>query len=433
MIMARFYRNEKGVTYVYETVSTWDKELKQARTKQVLIGKIDGDGNVIPNRSYKKKSSSPVEEEVIILEAVNPDDEKNTYRTIKKAREMRDEDNKPVPISSANLKSIALITLHNFENAVSFCQKGYAYMQPLNVETSTLRFENGEMFFDGCLEPISTVQLQNMITKEGIEHIDIPLLSVFYSIILNDFQLSLKNEEHLNPVTTIYIPELAQRLDLNRNGVAHRNLSRKDIALIISKTMSFHNILGILKVMRNGKPDNSYYPVLNFEGYNAENNTVSFSSSYFNHVINVIYNASLKRDKRGNIKLSDRNNKPIEGPSHSYLVKPEIAKEKNKAAVENVFIIVKLIEQAGDNVPHIKAITIIDRNMALSIRLLQDKHPSRLLDRVFTKTLELLPKYTRLTEVYLDIQLPDPKDKRNIPTISNLNDIVLEFPHKGKK
>ena len=30
-----------GVTYVYEFVSFWDKELKQSRNKQVCIGKID--------------------------------------------------------------------------------------------------------------------------------------------------------------------------------------------------------------------------------------------------------------------------------------------------------------------------------------------------------------------------------------------------------
>ena len=30
-----------GVTYVYEAVSVWNKELKQARNKQVCVGKID--------------------------------------------------------------------------------------------------------------------------------------------------------------------------------------------------------------------------------------------------------------------------------------------------------------------------------------------------------------------------------------------------------
>ena len=30
-----------GVTYVYESTSSWDKEKKQSRNKQVCIGKLD--------------------------------------------------------------------------------------------------------------------------------------------------------------------------------------------------------------------------------------------------------------------------------------------------------------------------------------------------------------------------------------------------------
>ena len=40
-----------GVSYVYESVSYWDKEKRQARSKQVCIGKLDPDtGNLIPSR-----------------------------------------------------------------------------------------------------------------------------------------------------------------------------------------------------------------------------------------------------------------------------------------------------------------------------------------------------------------------------------------------
>ena len=45
-------RNKKtGVTYVYEAVSVWNKELKQARNKQVCIGKIDpATGEFVPSK-----------------------------------------------------------------------------------------------------------------------------------------------------------------------------------------------------------------------------------------------------------------------------------------------------------------------------------------------------------------------------------------------
>jgi len=40
-----------GVTYVYESVSRWDKEKQQARSTQVCIGKLDkGTGAFIPSK-----------------------------------------------------------------------------------------------------------------------------------------------------------------------------------------------------------------------------------------------------------------------------------------------------------------------------------------------------------------------------------------------
>ena len=42
------YNRERGVIYVYESVSYWNKELKQPRSKRKLIGKRDAKGNIIP-------------------------------------------------------------------------------------------------------------------------------------------------------------------------------------------------------------------------------------------------------------------------------------------------------------------------------------------------------------------------------------------------
>jgi hypothetical protein len=40
-----------GVTYVYESVSFWDKEKKQSRNKQVCVGKLDPtSGKFIPSK-----------------------------------------------------------------------------------------------------------------------------------------------------------------------------------------------------------------------------------------------------------------------------------------------------------------------------------------------------------------------------------------------
>ena len=52
------YNKARGVTYVYESFSYWDKELKQPRSKRTLIGKRDADGNIIPTGGRGRKKSA---------------------------------------------------------------------------------------------------------------------------------------------------------------------------------------------------------------------------------------------------------------------------------------------------------------------------------------------------------------------------------------
>ena len=48
-----------GVTYVYEAVSVWHKELGQARNKQVCIGKLDSiTGDFIPSKRFNPQQAA---------------------------------------------------------------------------------------------------------------------------------------------------------------------------------------------------------------------------------------------------------------------------------------------------------------------------------------------------------------------------------------
>lgn len=320
--------------------------------------------------------------------------------------------------------SLAIPTLAKYQYSMSLYQDGGAYLQPLS-STDGLKFKNGKMYFDGlAMREVSEVELQNMKTKEGIEDIDLPILRTFYSIILTQFEKS--GYTVLEDVLTMSVPALAEFIGLQSN------LNKKDIARVIEKTQSYHNVIGVLHGTRNGKPVQSLYPVLNFEGYNDKTNTISFSSPYMNYVIKTVYNLSIRKTKDGKKKLK-KNGEPLKIASHSYLIDSSIAKERNKAAVENVVILVTLIEQAGDNIPRIKASTLIERNVQLAERLETAANPRALLKTTFTKTWELLKTKTRLTEAYKNIQLPDPNDPAFMPTMKTLDKVVFTFPHEGKK
>ena len=189
-------------------------------------------------------------------------------------------------------------------------------------------------------------------------------------------------------------------------------------------------------IVDKGTRGNDILPVLVFMGNDVDKNIIRFSSPYMVRVIQDIYKASIRKSKV-DLPITDKQGNVLTLPSHSYLIKSSITKEKNKKAVEIVFIIVTLIEQAGNNVPHIKAETIVERNTQLKESLMASKSTSdknKKLNRAFTKAWELLRTQTDLLNTYKNIVLPDPKAPdfcKYIPTTSTL-DTVYEFPHEGK-
>ncbi len=62
MAIVKVHNRQRGITYVYESVSYWDKDLKQPRSHRKLIGKLDPEsGAVIPTgtRGRKKSGDNP--------------------------------------------------------------------------------------------------------------------------------------------------------------------------------------------------------------------------------------------------------------------------------------------------------------------------------------------------------------------------------------
>lgn len=320
--------------------------------------------------------------------------------------------------------ALAVPTMQNYQYIMSLKPSGNAYMQPL-ASTDGLKFSDGRMYFIGNdIQPVSEVQLQNMVTNEGIDSIDLGMLRIFYSIILTEFEKT--NCSEIRDVITLYVPDLAESMGLQRN------INKAGIQRLIDNVQSFHNIVGVMHGTRNNKPSQSLYPVLNFEGYDDKKNTISFSSPYMNMVIKTVYKLAIRKNKDGEPKLSKRG-EPLRIPTHSFLTKASIVKERNKTAIENVLILVQLIEQCGNQEPHISALTMIERNPLLEQRLNQAKNKTTLLKRTFETTWRILREQTYLTERYQDIVLPDPNDPAVIPTVKNLETIVFSFPHHGKK
>ena len=52
------YQTDKrsGITYAYQSISHWDKEKKQSRSKRTLIGRVDKEtGEIVPTDGRNRK------------------------------------------------------------------------------------------------------------------------------------------------------------------------------------------------------------------------------------------------------------------------------------------------------------------------------------------------------------------------------------------
>ncbi len=329
--------------------------------------------------------------------------QKREYRTRSKAGDIVDMPDK-----------YAIITQPNYQNAMGLFQAGNAYLLPL-TNVDGLEYKDGKLYFRGL--PASEAQLKEYYTKDVPDMIDLPLMRIFYSIVLNTFLHNLKENKPQTPTLSVYLPDLFAFW-------GRRQINKEQTVELINRIMSFQTLVGVV--------DGDLLPILVYMGQEQQKNTISFAAPYMNRVIEKVYKVSIRTDKNGHPKYK-KNGEPQTLPVYSYLIKPTIKNEKNQKAVEIVHIVTTLIEQAGNNNPHISAKTIVERNMQLrnSIEGQTPANQNNMLRRAFKKAWELLRTQTVLEKVYPGIELPDPNNPKNIPSTSLLDKTVFTFNHYG--
>lgn len=342
-------------------------------------------------------------------DGTNTDTRKKPHRTKQKAG-----DTAEIP------DRLPVITNQKYQNALTFNKNSSAYLQPLS-DTGSLMYRDGILHYKGL--PATLADLGDLCTESGIGKLNLVLLRSLYAVILNKISGSLPEYHANDEAINIYYPDFSKKIGKSPH------IGNTDVKEFINSIKLFETVIGIVD---SGTKGSDILPVLIYRGYNGDKNTISFSSPYIVRVIKDIYKASIRVDKKGNARLK-KNGEPQILPSYSYLVDMGIVKERNKTAAEIVFIVTALIEQSGKHTPHIRASTVVERNLPLhkSLEKSTTGYKNVLLKRAFEKAWELLKDKTYLTEVYKNIKLPDPKDTSSIPTTFTL-DMVYEFPHDGK-
>lgn len=380
-----------------------------------------------------------------VCKATN-DDDKNHSTAIKEEEAAKVKKREPYRIKSKAGKTnkvpsyLPVITHKDYLSALTINKESTTHLLPL-PDNSKLEYEDKILYLNRRIATYD--ELIKLSTDDGIEKINFPLLSELFGVILYKFLEDGSKNECKDEEFTVYYPDLAGRFRKSKakkkksNGNVSNDNKQKneevttadwksESAAVLNDNMAlFERIAGVINA---GTPNQFILPVLTDYGYDPVSNTFHFRSPYMTKLISEIHRASIKKDKNG--KPVIKNGKPQMSPAYSFLVNREIARERNKKAVEIVLIVVALIERAGSFKPHIKAKNIIERTCLLnqSLKGQNTSNKNLLLKRAFSKAWELLGTKTALKNVYTDIQFPKPE---NTPTSSKL-DIVFCFPHNGK-
>lgn len=236
-------------------------------------------------------------------------------------------------------------------------------------------------------------------TKEGNAYLmtdtydlDFVLLRIIFTLYKN--VVDVHGRDALRQTINIYAPAFTSTLGLDtRSRIAE---------VIVSKLSAFIGVNGVL--------DNDVLPVIEAVTYDPVERIISVESPYLTYLLDTLLG----------IVTSD-NNKSRRKTKYWFesLVNTSIYKERCVAAVENVFILTRLIATSSRTMINISANTLINRNPLFKVRLSNDKNQSRYLSRVTTCTEKYLQTDTKLNDTYrgfevsgLDFKLTDFQNRK---------------------
>ncbi len=325
---------------------------------------------------------------------------------------------------------VVSITDKDFQWALTPYQgnNGEPYIARLDEETySKLVFKNGAISF---LDSRANEDDIRKATETSIaKDIDVPLLRHLFTVIYHNAK------EHEGSRVRVYLPAFCKGMGID--------MAKGNPYDVFSKFDGFRNLVGFTA--------RGIHSVLTFSEYDAETNDLLFDSPYLYAIYRQI-------GERQPVMLN--NGKTYQKPAYSYLVHSNIAKERNKDAVEIVHAIIALLHQRGGvsaeqiannreaakecerikkrvRAEKASSTTVTARKafaaIVKEIPSLQDyitttknqANINKKLNRAFSKAYDLLRNKTDAYEYFIGLEVSD-----IIPTATTL-DRVLATKHQG--
>lgn len=315
-----------------------------------------------------------------------------------------------------------VISDKKYQGALTTQANKNAYIALMNPDFfKRLDFENGTVTFDQ--ETAGIVKKYSKGKYTDVQDLDFPLLTQIYTAAVKS------NIRHDAFTITVSLPQFFREMGIE--------VSKGNAPDIMGKLHSFENCVGI---MPGTQTVSKLFSIIQLD---MKNQTMTFAVPYIMRLFEVL-------EEKNHIEKKTRKGTLIDyqQPYHNTLVHSSIAKERNKTAVELVYLITTGLLQRG-YIPDIQTYRKKDAKTqypervtySISFRSLINDAPllrgriqsykdgkdkNRALRRAFEKAYQLIDKKTDAAEWFVDLH-----GNRIIPTMSTLDDELI-FTHNGR-
>lgn len=333
-------------------------------------------------------------------------------------------------LSLGNHKRQVTITEGDLQSALSLKINRTAYLavftpeqlERLEVESRKLRGGGGDGYSAKVARAIAKESMLN-----AVKDIDLPLVRNFYTAVYAKAKASGLE----NSIMTIYMPSFFRDMGIE---------VRDENASVLEKIHKCVNLYGVMY--------NEMFPVVKVDRINYADGVITVDCPYLLQLCRAMDNIDTTAQVGKGKSKAD-----YEIPGYTWLIHADIAKERNKAAVEIVTRIVAglgrrgvtspnaiIPQQEGDTtLPDIRIFryeiifsTLMDEVPNLKVQYERNKKTAdknKFLRRTWLAVLDILKNCTDVYDNYVDFEVHFADNK--VPTSSKLNKKVY-ISHKGK-
>lgn len=315
-----------------------------------------------------------------------------------------------------------VISDKKYQGALTTQANKNAYIALMNPDFfKRLDFENGTVMFDK--ETAGIVKQYSKGKYTDVQDLDFPLLQQLYTAAVKS------NIRHDAFTITVSLPQFFREMGIE--------VSKGNAPNIMGKLHSFENCVGI---MPGTQTVSKLFSIIQLD---MKNQTMTFAVPYIMKLSEVLAEKNHVEKKTRQGALID-----YQQPYHNTLVHSSIAKERNKTAVELVYLITTGLMQRGylpdiqtyrkkgaktqypERVTYSISFRSLINNAPLLRRRIQSyketSNKNNALRRAFEKAYQLIDKKTDAAEWFVDLH-----GNRIIPTMATLDD-ELTFTHNGR-